>query len=286
MTEHLWLTAATCVPGHRVRHHDDDSHERSLGGSRRLSPDDARFHLRDRGERIAYRLGGVPTIARLMRRRWSSRSRRNWRPRPRESAVSPVDPGGDALVTACRTVGQSLGIAGSRAAAVGDRPDRARRATCWETWRAPPGFTCGRSRCAGLVAPAGGEPLLGQLADPGRLAGGPDPGEGRRAMGRGRPTACSIGKAVSRPVDRGSPGEAGLDGLDALPDRCPTNRSGRSTSFRFSLSLPGPGARAVDRVARWPFWRRCSACRSRSPPGILVDQVIPEADRCRSGLGS
>ena len=38
LTEHLWLTAATDVPGDRLRHHDHDSHGRSLGGPRRLSP--------------------------------------------------------------------------------------------------------------------------------------------------------------------------------------------------------------------------------------------------------
>ena len=86
-----------------------------------------------------------------------------------ERAISPVDPGGDALVTACRTVGQALGIlvqaprawgaAGSTASA--DALGDLARASGFHVrpvtldpdwWRRP-----------------GGEPLLARLPDQGNV---------------------------------------------------------------------------------------------------------------------
>ena len=197
-----------------------------------------------------------------------------------ESVISPVDPGGDALVTACRTLGQALGIevrAMQTGATGGSGPSSD-----------PLGDL---ARASGfhvrpvILAPdwwrRRGEPLLGRLVDSGDEPVALVPEEAGAWWG-GAAYRLFDQHGRSRPVD-----VQVAQRLDSrawtiyrtLPDQPQRKRD----LVRFSLSLPGL-ARELWMVFLTAL---CAAGLGLSIPvaaGILVDQVIPEADRGRLGV--
>ena len=200
MTEHLWLTAATACRVTACDTADHDPHGRSLGGPRRLPPGDPRFHRGDRGAGSAHALDGVPSGRSPTRRRLVESVRRNWRPRPNETAVSAVDPGGDALVTACRAVGQCLGIEVRAPQTGGDRSSGR-----LERPAGRPGPSLRLSRAAGdASATAGGDAVAASRCwasstDEGHAPVALVPVEAARALGSGPLTSCTIPRAAARP---------------------------------------------------------------------------------------
>jgi NHLM bacteriocin system ABC transporter peptidase/ATP-binding protein/NHLM bacteriocin system ABC transporter ATP-binding protein len=198
-----------------------------------------------------------------------------------QSAVSPVDPGGDALVTACRTVGQALGI-------------EVRAPRAWGPGGPGPSSDLlgDLARTSGFhVRPvtlppdwwrrAGGEPLLGQLADPGHLPVALIPAKAGARWG-GAAYRVLDREGRSRPVDLGMAGR--LDSTAwTLYRTLPDEPQRKFDLFRFSLSLPGL-ARELWIVFLMALFAAMLNLSIPVAAGILVDRVIPEADRDRSSL--
>ena len=198
-----------------------------------------------------------------------------------ETAISPVDPGGDALVTACRTVGQSLGIE-VRATRTGT----SQGSNSIERPAGRSGAGVRLSRAAGDAWSSdwwrrrGSEPLLGRLADAGDepVALVPEkPGAlwgdvGYRMFDR---------QGRSLPVDRRGGGAARSPGLDGLPDI-----AGRAAAEARPAAIQLEAAGTLRELWMVFLTALFAAVLGLSIPiaaGILVDQVIPEADR--PGLG-
>ena len=177
--------------------------------------------------------------------------------------------------------GAALGIEVRAPRTAGIGSSRARRTIRWATWRGPPASTCGRSRSPDWWRRAGGEPLLGQLADQGNLPVALVPAKPSVRWG-GPAYQLFDHEGRSRPVDRRSPGgSASRPGRSTEP--CPTNRRRKFDLVRFSLKLPGL-ARELWMVF---FMALLAALFGLSIPiaaGILVDQVIPEADLSSLGV--
>ncbi len=196
-----------------------------------------------------------------------------------ETVISPVDPGGDALVTACRTVGQSLGI-----------EVRATRTEASEGSTSSTDPLGDLARASGFhVRPVtlardwwrrrASEPLLGRLADAANepVALVPEkPGSfwgeaGYRLfdrLGRGRP----VDRELAQRLD-----SRAWTVYRTLPDEPQRKRD----LLRFSLTLPGL-ARELWMVFLTALFAAALGLSIPIAAGILVDQVIPEADR--SGL--
>ncbi len=281
MTEHLWLTAATRVPGDRLRHHDHDSQGRSLGGPRRLSPGHPRFHRGNRRAGNASRGGWNSSDRSPMRRRsgrvgfvaTGGRGQRDDRPGGRSRRRRSRD-----------GVPRGGPIHGHRGPLV-----RARRATA--AW-APPSDPLGDlARASGFhVRPVtlpegwwrrhGGEPLLGRLTDAGQCPRGPRcRSGGRRLVLRASLRAARFTKGGGGPSTTSSPGESLPTAwmfYRTLPDSC----SRSPTWSRFSLSLPGLG-RELVMVLAMAFWRRAlrlvDSHRLRNPrrPGHAGSRSAP-----------
>ncbi len=193
-----------------------------------------------------------------------------------ESSISPVDPGGDALVTACRTVGQSLGIEVRAPRAWGPAESGPSSDPLGDLAR-----TSGFHVRPVILGPdwwrgAGSEPLLGRLADGGRLPVALIPGKGRARLG-GPAYRMFDRQGRSTPVD-----ERVAQKLDSTAwtfyRTLPDEPQRKLDLVRFSLSLPG-----LSRELWMVFLMAlCAAMLGLGIPiaaGILVGQVIPEADR-------
>ena len=198
-----------------------------------------------------------------------------------ESVVSPVDPGGDALVTACRTVGQSLGI-------------EVRAPGTWGSQGTGPSIDPlgDLARASGfhvrpvILAPdwwrrVGGEPLLGRLADQGHepvalvaaRAGARWGGAAYRLFDRdGR--SWPVDERLARRLD-----STAWTFYRTLPDE----PQRKFDLVRFSLSLPGL-ARELWIVFLMALFAAVLGLSIPVAAGILVDQVIPEGDRDSSSL--
>jgi NHLM bacteriocin system ABC transporter peptidase/ATP-binding protein/NHLM bacteriocin system ABC transporter ATP-binding protein len=198
-----------------------------------------------------------------------------------ESVISPVDPGGDALVTACRTLGQAMGIevratrtgAGDGSVCSNDPLGDLARASGFHVRPVTLSPDWWRRR--------GGEPLLGHLADSG---GEPVALVPAKAGARwGEAAYCLFDRqGRNQPVD--------LELSRKLESRAwtiyrtlPDEPQRKRDLLRFSMSLPG-----LSRELWVVFLTAlCAAGLGLSIPvaaGILVDQVIPEADRTRLGV--
>jgi NHLM bacteriocin system ABC transporter peptidase/ATP-binding protein/NHLM bacteriocin system ABC transporter ATP-binding protein len=198
-----------------------------------------------------------------------------------ETVISPVDPGGDALATACRTLGQRLGMevraprtAGSDQAGESKDPlgDLARASgfhvrpvklgTDW--WRSP-----------------GGEPLLVQLADRGNTPAALVPAEGKA---RWVSSAYQLfdHEGRSQPVDRALALGIASNAWTiyrTLPDEPQT----KFDLVRFSLKVPGL-VREMWTVFLMALLAALFGLSIPIAAGILVDQVIPEADLFSLGV--
>ena len=194
-----------------------------------------------------------------------------------ESAISPVDPGGDALVTACRTVGQALGI------------EVRATADWWSGWNRAverpagrPGAGLGFSRAAGHASRRTG----GAGREASRCwADWPTGGDRRSHSSRRRAachgpsphTVCAITKAGSGLSTSSSPQK--LDSRAwTIYRTLPDEPQRKLDLFRFSLRLPGL-ARELWMVFLMALVAAILGLSIPVAAGILVDQVIPEADR-------
>ncbi|MFI5460513.1 MAG: NHLP family bacteriocin export ABC transporter peptidase/permease/ATPase subunit [Isosphaerales bacterium] len=274
VTEHLWLTAArecrvtACDTTTMIHMGDpwtglDDFHRTVLDFIAGIQEQETQTRWVEFERGIAHETALVESVsARLAAA-------------ANESAVSAVDPDGDPLVTACRTVGQALGIdvrspetAGARCTGTSNDPlgDLARASgfhvrvvTLSEGWW--------RRR--------GGDPLLGRLSDLGHPPVALVPAFGRTPWS-GPAYELHDSKGGREPVDlqlaRRIVPTAWVF-YRTLPDQ----PLGMSDLLRFSLSL---------RDLKSELWMVLAmallgALFGLSIPiasGILVDQVIPEND--------
>jgi ATP-binding cassette subfamily C protein len=197
-----------------------------------------------------------------------------------ETVISPVDPGGDALATACRTLGQKVGIEVRKPHTAGSEQDGASKDPLGDLARAS-GFHV-RPVTLGMDwwRRAGGEPLLGQLADQGNRPVALVPAKASVRWG-GPAFELFDHEGRSQPVDTALAQRLASSAWTiyrTLPDEPQT----KFDLVRFSLKVPGL-ARELWMVF---FMALLAALFSLSTPiaaGVLVDQVIPEADL--EGLG-
>jgi NHLM bacteriocin system ABC transporter peptidase/ATP-binding protein/NHLM bacteriocin system ABC transporter ATP-binding protein len=279
VTEHLWLTAATacnvtaCDTTTMIRSSDpwaglDDFHRTLLDFVSGINEHETRTRGVEFRRALAHETALVESVSSRLAAAANGIS------------ISAVDPGGDSFLTACRTVGQSLGIevrSPQTAEAAGSEPatdplgDLARAS----------GFhvrpvTLG----AGWWRHGASEPLLGRFADesnthvalvPAR-AGAPWSGpsyELRDPEGRSH-------KVDDRLAARIAPSAWVF--YRSLPDR----PLGMSDLLRFSLSLRNL-TRELWMVVAMAMLTAVFGLSIPIAAGILVDQVIPEADL--NGLG-
>ena len=154
-----------------------------------------------------------------------------------ETAISPVDPGGDALATACRTLGQTLGIEVRAPQTAGsDQAGRVERSA------GRPGAGLGFSRAAGHARPDWWRRAAASRC----WASWPTRAIGRSRWCRRRPACDGAGRPIelfdhegrSRPVDLALARRLGSSAwmfYRTLPDEPQT----KFDLFRFSLKLPG-----------------------------------------------
>ena len=208
--------------------------------------------------------------------RSSSRFRSSWRRPPARSPSRRVDAGdGEALASACRAVCEVLGIE-VRPAHTAGKHDQDRSGDRLGELARSSGFHVRPVSLSDGWWRRRGEPMLGRLEDDGtrpwpccqRAVRWPRTGppiELREPDGR-------------RPDRRHSASAAEWHGLAGrFIGRSPMARSASSTCLHFCRALPGLG-RELGVVLIVAF---CGALLGLSIPiasGILVDQVLPEAD--------
>ena len=252
VTEHLWLTAATacrvtaCDTTTMIRTGDpwaglDDFHRTILDFISGIDEQESRAGWAEFQRSIAHEAALVESVSSQLAAAATG-----------SPSISAVDPGGDALVTACRTRGTSPGHRG---------PCLRRRAATAGSGRLErpagrPGASLRLSRAAGhaaagLVAPRGGEPLLGQLARPRSTRPWPWCRRSRRRAGPGPPTSCSIPKAGAGPSTSELAGRLRSHSLDVLPD-APRRAAAEASTCPLQPEPAGPGARALDGVRHGP----------------------------------
>ena len=193
-----------------------------------------------------------------------------------DSAISPIDPGGDALVTACRTLGQALGIE-VRATRTGGLDGMGPSSDPLGDLARASGF-----HVRPVMLPpdwwrqGGSEPLLGRLADSGGVPVALVPAKGRV------PWAKAVYNLYDHEGRRRLVDAQLAQKLDlrawALYRTLPDEPQRKLDLFRFSLSLPGL-ARELWMVILMALVAALLGLSIPIAAGILVDQVIPEADR-------
>jgi NHLM bacteriocin system ABC transporter ATP-binding protein len=274
VTEHLWLTTVTscrvsvCDTTAMIRTGDpwaglDDFHRAILDFTALLNDQETHARWVEFERSIAHEAALVESA--------SSRLAAT----ANKTSVSAVDPGGDALVTACVAVGQVLGI------------DVRSRLSGAQSLIGPSNDPLGDlARTGGfhvrpVVLPEGwwrhngGDPLLGRMVDNGQAPVALVPVRSGRDW-FGPAYEIHDAQGCRHPVDfdvaqRVAP--TAWMFYKTLPDRA----LGRSDLVRFSLSLPGLRHELVMMIAMAVL----SALLGLSIPiasGIIVDQVLPQAD--------
>ncbi len=192
-----------------------------------------------------------------------------------ETTISPVDPGGDALVTACRTVGQTLGILVRTPTAVESDRSTASKDPLGDLARVS-GF---HARPVTLSPDwwrrPGGEPLLGHLVDQGNIPIALLPAPAGLRWG-GAAYRLFDEKGRSRPVDQALARRVSSSAWTiyrTFPDEPQRKRD----LVRFSLRLPGL-KRELWMMFLMGILAALLGLAIPIAAGVLVERVIPEAD--------
>jgi NHLM bacteriocin system ABC transporter peptidase/ATP-binding protein/NHLM bacteriocin system ABC transporter ATP-binding protein len=192
-----------------------------------------------------------------------------------ETVISPVDPGGDALATACRTLGQKLGMEVRTSRAAGMDQAGASIDPLGDLARAS-GFHVRPVVLSGDWWRHGGaEPLLGQMADEANLPVALVPS--MKGVRWGKPAYELVDEeGCSRPVDLALAGKIASSAwmfYRTFPDEPQT----KFDLVRFSLKVPGL-ARELWMVFLMALVTALFGLSIPIAAGILIDQVIPAAE--------
>jgi NHLM bacteriocin system ABC transporter peptidase/ATP-binding protein/NHLM bacteriocin system ABC transporter ATP-binding protein len=280
VTEHLWLTAATecrvtaCDTTTMIRMGDpwtglDEFHRTVLDF---IAGIDERETLARRVEferSIVHEAALVESVSARMAAAAN------------ESALSPVDPEGDPLVTACRTVGQALGIEVRSPEPPGARRTGPSIDPLGDLARASGFHVRAVTLFEGWWRRKGGEPLLARLSDDGQAPVALVPPRNRTfrpgpayelidSLGRRRPVDIELARRIDTTA---------WVFYRTLPDR----PIGFSDLLRFSLSLRDL-FRELWMVLAMALAGAIFGLSIPIASGILVDQVIPENDLPRLEL--
>ncbi len=193
-----------------------------------------------------------------------------------DSSISPIDPGGDALVTACRTLGQTLGIEVRAPRTLGTDGGGPSSDPLGDLARASGFHVRPVTLPPDWWRQSGSEPLLGRLGDSGRVPVALIPAKGGLRWG-GAAYKLFDHEGRSRPVD-----ERLAQKLEsrawAIYRTLPDEPQRKFDLIRFSLSLPGL-KRELWMVSLMALFAALLGLSIPVAAGVLVDQVIPEADR-------
>jgi NHLM bacteriocin system ABC transporter ATP-binding protein/NHLM bacteriocin system ABC transporter peptidase/ATP-binding protein len=277
VTEHLWLTAApscrvtACDTATMIRSGDpwaglDDFHRTVLDFISRIEQREARSRWVEFQRSIAHEAALVESVSSQLAAAAS------------EATAVAIDLGGDALAAACRAVGQALGIEVRTPPAAGGPAMESARDPLGDLARASGFHVRPVSLPEDWWRRGAGEPLLGQLADEGSTPVALLPARTRW----GRPTPayqwCDP-QGRRRPVDdrmarRISP--TAWVFYRSLPDE----PLGMFDLIRFSLHSRDLG-KELGIVLVMALLGALFGLSIPIASGILINQVIPEADRQR-----
>jgi NHLM bacteriocin system ABC transporter peptidase/ATP-binding protein/NHLM bacteriocin system ABC transporter ATP-binding protein len=274
VTEHLWLTAASacrvtaCDTTTMIKKGDpwaglDDFHRAILDYTAEFAEQETIAHWMDLERSIAHQAALVESVSSRLAAVANT------------SAETAVDPGGDALLTACRAIGQFLGIEVRPAHPSGHgMPDRSSD-RLGDLARASGFHVRPVVLDRGWWRRQGGDPLLGRLSDDGQAPVALMPI--RTRSGALRPAyELHDSEGRKRPVNDDLASRIGPTAwvfYKTLPDSVLK----QSDLVRFAARLPGL-VRELVMVLIMAFFGAMLGLSIPIASGVIVDQVLPEAD--------